>query len=151
MPLLDDRKGSFYNKKEELSVKEETVKKFKERQWQLACQISGKHGGRKFSVGYENMAPSAFCEKESGNWQVENEGQLAIPAASIRRGKNRIVVIMRFDGKKVYRKRIGKVMKCRYDISMVGNGFEVRSYYALNKIAQLVENTYMNGNKEENK
>ncbi len=104
------------------------VRKFKNQQKRLAKKIAEAHGTLTFAVDYEQKIPNAFTDKESGRLIICNHSQIVFPTRAIHKGKNRVIVIMRFRGVCNLR-TVGKILRRQFLINEIENGFEVRSSF----------------------
>ena len=110
------------------------VRRFKNRQKQLAKSIAKKHGGVDFSVTYEQKVPSAHMDFKSGKLVYDSD-QIVFPTQVVYKGKHRVIVVMQFKGK-CNIKVVGKVLKRQFFVKHHKDGFEVRSSFAPRTIAK---------------
>lgn len=110
------------------------VRRFKNKQRQLAKKIAKQLGDISYSIEYEQTIPSARRDKETGKLIIGNSTQIVFPTKVMRRGKNRVIVVMRFNGKCDY-DVLNKVLQRWFTLRVYGNKFEVRSLFSPNTIA----------------
>ena len=92
----------------------QNVKKFKNCQKRLAKKIAKTLGSNNFTIDYEQIIPSACIDRETGKVIVRNNTQYIFPTKTIRKGRNKLIVVMRFNG--ICKSRtIGKILK-RYEV-----------------------------------
>lgn len=112
------------------------VRKFKNQQKRLAKKIAEAHESANFTVDYEQKIPSVYTDGETGKLIIKDNSQYIFPTTVTRKGKHRLIVIMRFQG--IYDCRtVGKILRRHFWIRCIEDGFEIRSSFNPHKIAKL--------------
>lgn len=106
----------------------QNVKKFKNCQKRLAKKIAKTLGSNNFTIDYEQIIPSACIDRETGKVIVRNNTQYIFPTKTIRKGRNKLIVVMRFEGT-CNLKKVGKILRRYFWLKTVEDGFEIRSSF----------------------
>ena len=99
------------------------VRRFKNKQKQLAKKVAEAHGITKFTIDYIQIIPSAYTE--TGKLKVGDKSQYIFPTTVIRKGKHRLLVVMQFQG--IYDVTASnKILRRDYWMKYIEGGFEIR-------------------------
>lgn len=112
------------------------VRRFKNQQKRLAKKIAEAHGSNKVTIDYVQIIPSAYTDSETEKISVRDKSQYIFPTALIRKGKHRLIVVMRFQG--IYDVRVtDKILRRDYWMKYIEDGFEIRTSFNPHTIAKL--------------
>ncbi len=112
------------------------VAQFKNLQNRLASKIAKVNKISNYAVEYEQSIPSAYTDPKTGKMVVNDLSQSAFQTNTIKPGKNRVIVIMEFQGKKKLN-CVGKILKRGYKVYPTQNGVKICSSFIPHTISKI--------------
>lgn len=111
------------------------VRRFKNQQKRLAKQIAKAHGSAKFTIDYVQIIPSAYTDFKTEKISIREKSQYIFPTTLIRKGKHRLIVVMRFQG--IFDIIVtNKILRRDYWMRYIEDGFEIRFSFNPHTIAK---------------